>query len=107
MWLDPILGVGELTTHFRTYFSGDGDVHWGYDLDFDPWPCVDGGCNDPNTFRSREASLRVQTVFLRENDGNDSSFAVGCLDVTSCGLSLVPKRGKLRAGAAEVCFAHC
>ena len=20
------------------YFSGDRDVHWGYDLDFDPWP---------------------------------------------------------------------
>ena len=29
-------GVG--TTHFRTYFSWDWDVHWGYDLDFDPWP---------------------------------------------------------------------
>ena len=24
------------TTHFRTYFSGDWDVHWGYDLGFDP-----------------------------------------------------------------------
>ena len=32
---------GRYTTHFRTYFSGDWDVHWGYDLDFDPWPCVD------------------------------------------------------------------
>ena len=30
---DPTLGVGEFTTHFRTYFSGDWDVHWGYDLD--------------------------------------------------------------------------
>ena len=30
--------VGEFTTHFRTYFSGDWDVHWGYDLDFDPLP---------------------------------------------------------------------
>ena len=20
------------------YFSGDWDVHWGYDLDLDPWP---------------------------------------------------------------------
>ena len=27
--------VGEFTTHFRTYFSGD--AHWGYGLD--PWPC--------------------------------------------------------------------
>ena len=26
---DPILGVGEFTTHFRTYFSGDWEVHWG------------------------------------------------------------------------------
>ena len=31
-------GVGEFTTHFRTYFSGDWDVHWKYDLDFDSWP---------------------------------------------------------------------
>ena len=36
-----ILGVGEFTTHFRTYL--DWDVHWGLtDLGFDPWPylCV-------------------------------------------------------------------
>ena len=38
LWLskpfwDPILvGIGEFTTHFRTYLSGDWDVHWGYDL---------------------------------------------------------------------------
>ena len=37
---DPILvGIGEFTTHFTTY-SGNWDVHWGYDLDFDPWPHV-------------------------------------------------------------------
>ena len=35
-------GVGDFTTHFRTYFSGDWDVHWGYDLDFDPWPTLLG-----------------------------------------------------------------
>ena len=29
---------GRCTTHFRTYFSGDWDVHCGYDMDFDPWP---------------------------------------------------------------------
>ena len=23
-------GVGEFTSHFRTYFSGDWDVHWNY-----------------------------------------------------------------------------
>ena len=25
-------------TRFRTCFGGDWDVHWGNDLDFDPWP---------------------------------------------------------------------
>ena len=25
-------GVGEFTTHFRTYFGGDWDVHWGYGI---------------------------------------------------------------------------
>ena len=29
------------TTHVRIYFSGDWDVHWGCDLDFDPWPYGD------------------------------------------------------------------
>ena len=28
----------------RTYFSGDWDVHWGYDLGFDPWPYF---CSSP------------------------------------------------------------
>ena len=32
---------GRCTTHFRTYFSGDWDVHWGYNLDVDPWPALD------------------------------------------------------------------
>ena len=31
-------GVSGFTTHFRTYFSWDWDVHWGYDLAFYPWP---------------------------------------------------------------------
>ena len=29
---------GRRTTHFRAYFSGDWDVHWGYDLAFDLGP---------------------------------------------------------------------
>ena len=29
--------LGRCTTHFRTYFSGNWDVHGGYDLAFDPW----------------------------------------------------------------------
>ena len=35
--------VGEFTNHFRTYFSGDWDVYWGYDLAFDLWQflCLD------------------------------------------------------------------
>ena len=31
-------GVGAPPT--KVYFSGDWDFHWGYDLDFDPWPLV-------------------------------------------------------------------
>ena len=36
-WSKPLkgiilIGIGEFTTHFRTYFSGDWDVHWGYGL---------------------------------------------------------------------------
>ena len=42
MWVKTVLGsyvgVGEFTTHFSTYSNGDWDVHWGYDLAFDPWP---------------------------------------------------------------------
>ena len=30
-------GVGEFATHVGTYLSGDWDVHWGYDLGFEPW----------------------------------------------------------------------
>ena len=34
-------GIGEFTTHLRTYFSGDWLMFTrGYDLAFDPWPCV-------------------------------------------------------------------
>ena len=29
---------GSCTTRFSRDFSGNWDVHWGYDLDFDPWP---------------------------------------------------------------------
>ena len=29
-------GVG--AAPILVYFSGDWDVHWGYDLAFDPWP---------------------------------------------------------------------
>ena len=28
----PFWWVGEFTTHFRTYFSGDWDVHWGHGI---------------------------------------------------------------------------
>ena len=35
------MGMGHnlcLHVAILVYFSGDWDVHWGYDLDFDPWP---------------------------------------------------------------------
>ena len=35
------LGSGEFTTRFRLpiLLGIESDVHWGYDLAFDPWPC--------------------------------------------------------------------
>ena len=27
-----MVGIGEFTSHFRTCFSGDWDVHWGYGI---------------------------------------------------------------------------
>ena len=58
-----VLGVSEFTTHSRTYFSGDWDVHTGYDLDSDSWP---GGCEllglwawkKPHSFHQVVASSR-------------------------------------------------
>ena len=40
--IDPILaGIGEFATHFRLpVLVGHWDVHWGYDVDFEPWPFV-------------------------------------------------------------------
>ena len=33
----PMVPVwGRCTTHFRAYFSGDWDVHWGFGIGFDP-----------------------------------------------------------------------
>ena len=31
---------GRCTPQFSIYFSGDWDLQWGYDLDFDPWPLM-------------------------------------------------------------------
>ena len=32
-------------TPILVYFSGDWDVRWGYDVDFDPWPNENGPLN--------------------------------------------------------------
>ena len=70
-------GVGEFTTHFRTYFSGwiQSDVHWGHDLDFVPWPNGSvqenldllGSCIFANRFTRPGAKIdsRPQRQFIR------------------------------------------
>ena len=47
LWVQTVLVPfwARRTTHFRTYFSGYWDVHWGYDLDFDPWPAIKAPSN--------------------------------------------------------------
>ena len=47
--------------HLRTYFSGDWDVHWGYDLDFDPWPQNERG----KEVRQCLELLSLQTIVLK------------------------------------------
>ena len=34
----PMAPFWGCTTHFTLFYGVDWDVHWGYDLDFDPWP---------------------------------------------------------------------
>ena len=50
-------GVGEFTTHVRLNFIGDWDVHWGYDLNFDPWPYDPGGLVIRHTVRTGKGTL--------------------------------------------------
>ena len=38
IWLSkPMVPFWGRCSHFLVSFSGDWDVHWGYDLAFDPW----------------------------------------------------------------------
>ena len=43
------------------YFSGDWDVHWGYDLGFDPWP-DSGACGRPPKFLDAKSSAGTAHV---------------------------------------------
>ena len=49
------------TTYFRTYFSGDWDVHWGYELDFCPWPSGRGCQSVQFLFRALRSHGTVMT----------------------------------------------
>ena len=42
LWLKTVLGshFGVGAPPILVYFSGGWDVHWVYDLDFDPWPSI-------------------------------------------------------------------
>ena len=74
-------GVG--TTHFRTYFSGDWDVHWGYDLGFDPWPDASHQMEHTEPRESAGASFschppkRVRHDLLCRNGQMSSLLGVG------------------------------
>ena len=50
------------------YFGGDWDVHWGYDLDFDPWPYVNLGQQGAlplPTFEEKSSALSLRRLLLR------------------------------------------
>ena len=87
--------VGEVTTHVRTYSSGDWDVHWG-DLDFDPWPY-------PHRLKSEVGGVHQCTPYF-----------VGRLDrlgeqqkpnpISGGGIQHEPIRSKLRLRSPRVAF---
>ena len=61
MWLWVKTNGTILTTHFRTFFRGwiESDVHWGYDLGFDPWPCKSTGMTGPSFLLPGLPTLRI------------------------------------------------
>ena len=77
---------GRCTTHFRTYFSGGWDVHWGYDLDL----------------MFTEITIWILThghLYL-----SVESIRTPCVDPQSASQSASPRRGlapDLRAGGAH------
>ena len=73
-WI-PFWWVGEFTAHSRTYFSGwiESDVHWGYDLGFDPQPTmqITQGVSNTNGESTSNDESRDGCVFL------DGAFFAG------------------------------
>ena len=55
------------------FFSGDWDVHWGYDLDLDPWPYVPGCDKSSQDFIS--AAKEAEWDTLREILGRHPGYA--------------------------------
>ena len=53
-------GVGALP--ILVYFDGDWDVHRGYDLDFDPWPCSPRGSKSRSGFRGAHHSGKISRI---------------------------------------------
>ena len=58
-------------THFRTYLGGNWDVHWGYDLDFDPWSFGNHSlASDPfEVLRVNFKGSRATSVLVKNNFG--------------------------------------
>ena len=53
-------GIGEFTTRFRLYFSGDWDVHWGYDLGFCDHCLVCLSCSTRSACTTHDAPPRFR-----------------------------------------------
>ena len=69
----PFWLVGEFTTHLRTDFSGDWDVHSGHDLGFDPWPylCAFVVAGESASLRGKTKVLELSTWRPRLIDHRD------------------------------------
>ena len=90
-------GVGEFTTHVSQDFSGDWDVHWGYDLGFDPWPYRPVPANmfekdKTSTAQqkmdgrsAREARKKPKNATLPASPNDAASWSSGKLEAESLG----------------------
>ena len=90
------------TTHFRTYFSGDWDVDWGYDLDFDPWPflpvCVSSkGMRDWATCSRWETLIFVGAKLDPLANSPCSRIPASCVEVPHVGWPMAACNTKVHA----------
>ena len=94
---------GRCTTHFRTYFSWDGDVHWGCDLDLthgqDSW-AASAGCTSAPAIRN-ECQLSVEATLCPQPRAYELALDEAEAQVPEAGAGRVACKLWIRRFAGE------